>query len=45
MSPDSVESRMESFYPPLVAGIDLPLQGVLYSYSLLHPVVWDKRKV
>ena len=26
--PDSAEPRLESFYPPLVAGIDLPHQGV-----------------
>ena len=26
--PDSAEPRLESFYPPFVAGIDLPHQGV-----------------
>ena len=33
--PDSAEPRLESFYPPFVAGIDLPHQGVVDSYSLL----------
>ena len=32
--PDSAEPRQESFYPPFVAGIDLPHQGVVDSYSL-----------
>ena len=32
--PDSVEPRLESFYPPFVAGIDLPHQGVMDSYNL-----------
>ena len=32
--PDSAEPRLESFYPPFVAGIDLPHQGVLDSYNL-----------
>ena len=32
--PDSVEPRLESFYPPFVAGIDLPYQGVVDSYNL-----------
>ena len=27
--PDSAEPRLESFYPPYVAGIDLPHQGVV----------------
>ena len=31
--PDSAEPRLESFYPPFVAGIDLPHQGVVDSYS------------
>ena len=31
--PDSAEPRMESFYPPFVAGIDLPHQGVVDSYN------------
>ena len=30
--PDSAEPRLESFYPPFVAGIDLPHQGVVDSY-------------
>ena len=29
------EPRLESFYPPFVAGIDLPHQGVVDSYSLI----------
>ena len=32
--PDSAEPRLESFYPPFVAGIDLPHQGVVDSYKL-----------
>ena len=32
--PDSVEPRLESFYPPFVADIDLPHQGVVDSYNL-----------
>ena len=32
--PDSLEPRLESFYPPFVAGIDLPHQGVVDSYNL-----------
>ena len=32
--PDSAEPRLESFYPPFVAGIDLPHQGVTDSYNL-----------
>ena len=43
--PDSAEPRLESFYPPFVAGIDLPHQGVVDSYSLVHPGVRDKRRV
>ena len=31
--PDSAEPRLESFYPPWVAGIDLPHQGVVDSCS------------
>ena len=31
--PDSTEPRLESFYPPFVACIDLPDQGVVDSYS------------
>ena len=29
--PDSAEPRLESFYPPFVAAIDLPHQGVVDS--------------
>ena len=32
--PDSQEHRLESFYPPFVAGIDLHHQGVVDSYNL-----------
>ena len=32
--PDSAEHRLESFYPPFVAGIDLPYSGVVDSYNL-----------
>ena len=35
MIPDSAEPRLESFYPPFVAGIDLPHQGVVDSYNLM----------
>ena len=31
--PDAAEPRLESFYPPFVAGIDLPHQGVVDSYN------------
>ena len=31
--PDSVEPRLESFYSPFLAGIDLPHQGVVDSYN------------
>ena len=31
--PDLAEPRLESFYPPFVAGIDLPHQGVVDSYN------------
>ena len=31
--PDSAEPRLESFYSPFVAGIDLPHQGVVDSYN------------
>ena len=34
--PDSAEPRLESFYPPFVAGIDLPHQGVVDSYNLYN---------
>ena len=43
--PDSAEPRLESFYPPFVAGVDLPHQGVVDSYSLVHPGMRDKRRV
>ena len=32
--PDSAEPSLESFYPPFVAGIDLPHQGIVDSYNL-----------
>ena len=35
--PDSAEPRLESFYPPFVAGIDLPHQGVADSYNPPFP--------
>ena len=31
--PDSAKPRLESFYPPFVAGIDLPHQGVVDYYN------------
>ena len=34
MIPDLVEARLKLFYPPFVAGIDLPPQGVVDSYNL-----------
>ena len=34
--PDSAEPRLESFYPPFVAGIDQPHQGVVDSYNLQY---------
>ena len=34
--PDSAEPRLEWFYPPFVAGIDLPHQGVVDSYNLYN---------
>ena len=37
--PDSAEPRLESFYPPFVAGIDLPHHCVVDSYNLWH---WDR---
>ena len=48
--PDSAESRLESFYPPFVAGIDLPHQGVVDSYNLSIPKLqrlhsWSLRMV
>ena len=40
--PDSAEPRLESFYPPFVAGIDLPHQGVMDSYNLglIRSISW-----
>ena len=44
--PDSAEPRLESFYPPFVAGIDLPHQFVagidlpLYLIIIIKPEVW-----
>ena len=32
--PDSAEPRLESFFPPFVAGIDLTHQGVVDPYNL-----------
>ena len=32
--PDEAEPRLESFYPPFVAGIDLPHQGVVDFYNV-----------
>ena len=43
--PDSAEPRLESFYPPFVASIDLPHQGDVDSYSLVHAGVRDKCRV
>ena len=43
--PDSPEPHLESFYPPFVAGIDLPHQGVVDSYNLIHLGVQDKFQV
>ena len=44
--PDSAEPRLESSYPPFVAGIDLPHQGVVDSYSQPHdcwyPCFWPR---
>ena len=36
--PDSAEPRLESFYPPFVAGFDLPHQVVVASYIT---IVWN----
>ena len=38
MIPDSAEPCLESFYPPFVAGIDLPHQGVVDSYNLRNEI-------
>ena len=43
--PDSAESRLESFYPPFVAGIDLPHQGVLDSYNQHRPTALIHRHI
>ena len=45
--PDSAEPRLESFYPPFLAGIDLPHQGVVDSYNLSHgnPHTWKRRSL
>ena len=43
--PDSAEPRLEWFYPPFVSGINLPHQGVVDSYSLIHPGVQDKHRM
>ena len=32
--PDSAEPRLESFYPPFIAGFDLPHQSVVDSYKV-----------
>ena len=37
--PDSAEPRLESIYPPFVAGIDLPHQGVVDYYIITHAPV------
>ena len=34
MIPDEAEPHLELFYPPFVAGIDLPRQGVVDSWNL-----------
>ena len=34
--PDRAEPRMQSLYPPFVAGIDLAHQGAVKPYSLLQ---------
>ena len=33
--PDSAEPRLDSFYPPFVAGIYLPHQGVVDYYNIV----------
>ena len=38
--PDSAEPRLESFYPPFVAGIDLPDQGVVDSHNPTYGCWW-----
>ena len=41
---DTTELRLESFYPPFVAGIDLtlPHQGVVNSYNLFNGNSWTE---
>ena len=39
--PDSAEPRLESFYPPFVAGVDLPHHGVVDSYNLIRDIDHD----
>ena len=39
--PDSAEPRLESFYPPWVAGINLPHQGVVDSYNLHNGISYS----
>ena len=43
--PDSEEPRLESFYPPVVAGIDLPHQGVMDSYNLTETACNLKQQI
>ena len=43
--PDSAEPRLESFYPPFVAGIDLPHQGVVDSYNLYIGILIMARRL
>ena len=43
--PDSAEPRLESFYPPFVAGIDLPHQGVVDSYNLHNGISYTVKMV
>ena len=40
--PDSAEPRLESVYPPFVAGMDLPHQDVVDSYDPQPDYVLDK---
>ena len=42
--PDSAEPRLESFYPPFVAGIDLPHQGVVDSYNLHNGISYTGKR-
>ena len=43
--PDSAEPRLESFYPPVVPGIDLPHQGVMDSYNLTETARNSKQQI